>query len=263
VSFLALSGAVLSLLKTIIGTGAELFGFRSRREHLGLFFLSRPRNCKARTMQLFRLERTATTVMAAKNKDLADLNRTRIAEEATNRRLHPSVSPVVQMRTRGRVSSLPRWRGPTLLNQLGPTMNLKTMAREAARRGDTETLVQTLDLLEAADANCLRPARCLHGLLHRTRGTPPARAALPARAETSGTHQHCLRAMSAPLAKQFASLARCCLELARSAEATHRARFVQMAHEYWLASLRIREQRSSDDPREDTPYCRATERPRR
>jgi hypothetical protein len=34
VSFLALSGAVLSLLKTIIGTGAELFGFRSWREHV-------------------------------------------------------------------------------------------------------------------------------------------------------------------------------------------------------------------------------------
>ena len=42
VSFLALSGAVLSLLKTIIGAGAELFGFRSRRGHVGVLFLSRP-----------------------------------------------------------------------------------------------------------------------------------------------------------------------------------------------------------------------------
>ena len=53
--------------------------------------------------------------------------------------------------------------------------------------------------------------------------------------------------MSATLAKQFAGFARCCLELARSAKtATHRARFTQMAHEYWLASLRIREELSSD-----------------
>jgi hypothetical protein len=52
--------------------------------------------------------------------------------------------------------------------------------------------------------------------------------------------------MSATLAKQFAGFARCCLELARSAKtATHRARFTQMAHEYWLASLRIREELSS------------------
>jgi hypothetical protein len=47
--------------------------------------------------------------------------------------------------------------------------------------------------------------------------------------------------MSATLARQFAGFARYCLELARSADATHRARFVQMAHQYWLASLRIRE----------------------
>ena len=56
---------------------------------------------------------------------------------------------------------------------------------------------------------------------------------------TSSTQQHWLRAMSATFAKQFAGFARCCLELARSAKtATHRARFTQMAHEYWLASLR-------------------------
>ena len=49
VSFLALSGAVLSLLKTIIGAGAELFGFRSRREHVGCVVpISPPFNCKAR-----------------------------------------------------------------------------------------------------------------------------------------------------------------------------------------------------------------------
>ena len=53
--------------------------------------------------------------------------------------------------------------------------------------------------------------------------------------------------MSATLTKQFEGFAECCLELARSAKtATHRARFTQMAHEYWLASLRIREELSSD-----------------
>ena len=52
VSFLALSGAVLSLLKTIIGAGAELFGFRSGREHVGgrCSYLA-PFKCKARRNQ--------------------------------------------------------------------------------------------------------------------------------------------------------------------------------------------------------------------
>ena len=53
--------------------------------------------------------------------------------------------------------------------------------------------------------------------------------------------------MSATLAEQLEGYAECCLELARSAKtATHRARFTQMAHEYWLALLRIREGLSSD-----------------
>jgi len=41
--------------------------------------------------------------------------------------------------------------------------------------------------------------------------------------------------MSATLTKQFESFAKCCLELARSAETTERrARLIQMAHEYRL-----------------------------
>ena len=56
----------------------------------------------------------ATAAMAAKNKCLADSNKTRAENKATNRRLHPGqYPPVVRMRTRDRVSSLPRWRGPT------------------------------------------------------------------------------------------------------------------------------------------------------
>jgi hypothetical protein len=53
--------------------------------------------------------------MAANNKCLADSNKTRAENKATNRRLHPGTSAVVQMHThaRDRVSSLPRWRGPT------------------------------------------------------------------------------------------------------------------------------------------------------
>ena len=53
--------------------------------------------------------------------------------------------------------------------------------------------------------------------------------------------------MSATLAKQFEGFAKCCLDLARSTKtATHRVRFVEMAHEYWLASLLIRNELSSD-----------------
>jgi hypothetical protein len=48
VSFLALSGAVLSLLKTIIGAGAELFSFRSRRGHVGVCSYLAPAIAKLR-----------------------------------------------------------------------------------------------------------------------------------------------------------------------------------------------------------------------
>jgi ATP-dependent DNA ligase len=53
--------------------------------------------------------------------------------------------------------------------------------------------------------------------------------------------------MSATLTKRFEGFAECCLELARSAKTTaRRARFIQMAHEYQLATLLIREEPSSD-----------------
>jgi hypothetical protein len=46
--------------------------------------------------------------------------------------------------------------------------------------------------------------------------------------------------MSASLAEQFEGFASCCLELARSAETTAgRARLMQMAHEYLLATSLI------------------------
>ena len=52
--------------------------------------------------------------------------------------------------------------------------------------------------------------------------------------------------MSATLTKQFESFAECCLELARSAETTERrARFIQMADEYRLATLLTSEELSS------------------
>ena len=52
--------------------------------------------------------------------------------------------------------------------------------------------------------------------------------------------------MNATLTKQFEGFAECCLELARSAETTERrARFIQMAHEYRLATLLTSEQLSS------------------
>ena len=48
--------------------------------------------------------------------------------------------------------------------------------------------------------------------------------------------------MSSTLAKQFESFAECCLELARSAETTaRRSRFIQMAHDYRLATFLIRD----------------------
>ena len=49
--FFTLGGAVLSLLKTIIGAGAELFGFRSGREHGGRCSYLAPFKCKARRNQ--------------------------------------------------------------------------------------------------------------------------------------------------------------------------------------------------------------------
>jgi hypothetical protein len=52
--------------------------------------------------------------------------------------------------------------------------------------------------------------------------------------------------MNATLSKQFEGFAECCLELARSAETTERrARFIQMAGEYRLASLLTSEELSS------------------
>ena len=52
--------------------------------------------------------------------------------------------------------------------------------------------------------------------------------------------------MNATLTKQFEGFAECCLELARSAETTERrARFIQMADEYRLATLLTSEEFSS------------------
>jgi hypothetical protein len=55
-------------------------------------------------------------------------------------------------------------------------MNLKAIARDAALRGDTKTLLPA----RAGDAN-----RHLHGFLHRTRGNPPARGAPTAGAKSA------------------------------------------------------------------------------
>jgi hypothetical protein len=53
--------------------------------------------------------------------------------------------------------------------------------------------------------------------------------------------------MSVTLAKQFEGFAECCLELARSAETTAgRARLMQMAHEYLLATSLIPEELSPE-----------------
>ena len=51
--------------------------------------------------------------MAAKIKCLAESNKTRTGTTATTRRLH--TAPPVRSVDRGRVSSLPRWRGPNYL----------------------------------------------------------------------------------------------------------------------------------------------------
>ena len=54
VSFLTLGGAVLSLFKTGIGAGAELFSFRSRRGHVGVVIpISPPSIAKLGEFQLF------------------------------------------------------------------------------------------------------------------------------------------------------------------------------------------------------------------
>ena len=54
--------------------------------------------------------------------------------------------------------------------------------------------------------------------------------------------------MSATLVEQFEGYAACCLNLARSAKtAAGRARFLQMAHEYRLATLRVLQEELSSD----------------
>ena len=98
-----------------------------------------------------------------------------------------------------------------------------------------------------------RPARArsanrhLHGLLHRTRRTPRARGAPRAalrRSELLRYNQHYLRTM----AQLWPSSSRATLSaVARSAKtAAGRARFIQMAHEYRLSTLRIHEELCSD-----------------
>jgi hypothetical protein len=81
------------------------------------------------------------------------------------------------------------------------------------------------------------------------------------RVGTCSTHRHCLRAMSATLAKQFERFAECCLKLARSAETTERrARFIQMAHEYRLATL-LTSQEPSSGPKKGRRLLPAAESP--
>lgn len=58
--------------------------------------------------------------------------------------------------------------------------------------------------------------------------------------------------MSATLVEQFEGYVACCLKLARSAKtAAGRARFLQMAHEYRLATLRVRQEELSSDQKVD------------
>ena len=80
--------------------------------------------------------------------------------------------------------------------------------------------------------------------------------------------QRCWRAMNATLTKQFEGFAECCLELARSAETTERrARFIQMADEYRLATLLTSEELSSGPksrrllPAAESPLLIAAEAP--
>ena len=74
--------------------------------------------------------------------------------------------------------------------------------------------------------------------------------------------------MSATLTKQFESFAECCLELARSADTTERrARFIQMADAYRLATLLTSEELSSGPkgrrllPAAEAPASRPQTRP--
>ena len=76
--------------------------------------------------------------------------------------------------------------------------------------------------------------------------------------------------MNATLTKQFEGFAECCLELARSAKTTERrARFIQMAHEYRLATLLTSEEPSSGPkgrrllPAAESPLLIAAEHPPR
>jgi hypothetical protein len=106
-----------------------------------------------------------------------------------------------------------------------------------ARRAPCRRSLSTLGKLNPAALAGFFPAA--HPIAQPPRRRRP-------RVGTCSTHQHCLRAMSATLAKQFERFAECCLELARNAETMERrARFIQMAHEYRLATLLTSEEPSS------------------
>jgi hypothetical protein len=92
--------------------------------------------------------------LAALDKCLADSNKPRTSAKPTNNQSVPRSPPPPRSADRGRVRQLPLWRGPTSGNPnesprsyMQPT-KLKAIARDAALRGDTNTLFHTLDLLE-------------------------------------------------------------------------------------------------------------------
>ena len=109
--------------------------------------------------------------LAAKNKCLAESNRTRTESKATNKRLHPGTP---RSADRGRVRQLPRWRGPTSEPERKPTSLHATheLEGDCARCGTAGRYQDAIS--RARPARAPSANRHLHGLLHRTRGTPPA-----------------------------------------------------------------------------------------
>lgn len=95
------------------------------------------------------------------------------------------------------------------------------------------------------------------GPVFRQRRAAPPKAARRNLFDTSALFAR----MSATLANQFERFAECCLKLARSAETTERrARFIQMAHEYRLATL-LTSQEPSSGPKKGRRLLPAAESP--
>jgi hypothetical protein len=139
---------------------------------------------------------------------------------------------------------------PSPLTRLRPASRLGGRIRTRAKANDGRLSGGTAGLagrrrsyaqLATPTGRTQLPARAAEDLVAAACGLVAGVVAVGVgQAELLRHNRHYFCAMSASLAEQFEGFARCCLELARSAETTAaRARLMQMAQEYLLATSLI------------------------